>query len=108
MNGKYRVWCLSWEDDESHGKEYADRPSGWFDPDPDPNCERWALNARDAVRRYAEHCHNNRDGWEETWPLMFRVRMLDGTTCDYEVEREMVPNFVVESDRSRERREATP
>ncbi len=93
----YRVWCLSWDDDEDVGVEYPDTPSSG-------QRIEWALDVRDAVRMYAEYCHNNRDGWESTWPLMFRVRLPDGSTRDYEVDREMVPDFVVETDRNREQR----
>jgi hypothetical protein len=82
----YRVWCLSWDDEEDSGKDYLDKPDG--------KGREWALDSADAARLYADYCHSNRDGWESTWPLNFRVRLPDNTTKDFEVEREMVPEFV--------------
>jgi hypothetical protein len=37
--------------------------------------------------------HSQRDGYESSWPLVFRVRSADGTTADFEVDREFVPEF---------------
>lgn len=37
--------------------------------------------------------HGQCGGYESNWPLEFRVRLPDGTTEDYEVEREVVPQF---------------
>lgn len=91
--GEYRVWCLSWEDDEKDGESYPDTPPMFSTGIVDET--RWANDDRDAVRLYAEYCHSHRDGWESTWPLRFRVRLPTGETRDYDVEREAVPEFVV-------------
>jgi hypothetical protein len=46
----------------------------------------------DAARQYAEYFHNQRDGWECTWPREFVVH--DGEQYFIvEVERETVPEF---------------
>lgn len=82
----YRVWCLSWDDDEDFGKTYADKPTADALSD-------WALDASNAAEMYAGDCHGNRDCWDSSWPLKFRVRLPDGTTEDFEVDREMVPEF---------------
>ncbi|HEY4266791.1 MAG TPA: hypothetical protein VGM94_01235 [Galbitalea sp.] len=90
----YRVWCLSWEDDELDGIDFADKPSttgGYIEQI--LASDKWATDARDAAQMCADHFHSNRDGWESSWPLEFRVRLPDGTTEDYIVEREMVPEF---------------
>lgn len=92
---RYRVWCLSWEDTEedgtdvvvydilSHDYRTQDRRSIYV-PYGDPS---------DAAEAYADFAHSNRDGYECTWPLMFRVRCQDGTLVDFEVDREIVPEF---------------
>jgi hypothetical protein len=91
MSDKYRVWCLSWEDGEEHGRDVVFGPP--LTPAP-PGCIATAWpGAESAVEAYAEYVHDNRDGHECTWPLTFRVRKPDGTTEDFEVEREYEPTF---------------
>lgn len=104
--GAYRVWCLSWDDDEEVATSYLDAPKSddILDRYNLNGDRKWATDAREAVRMYAEYCHSQRDGCEGSWPLMFRVRLPDGTTRDYEVERHTVPEFEVETDSARERR----
>lgn len=98
MITRYRVWCLSWDDEEEYGSDVVGydimnhsyeleqrgvlyRPSGSL------------LTAADAAAAYAQHAHNNRDGYDATWPLVFRVRCPDGGLQDFEVDREYVPEF---------------
>jgi len=90
----YRVWCLTWEDTEESGKSYPDKPTvkGGYLEQILAN-DRWALDAKDAAEIYADWCHRQRDGWESSWPLTFRVRSPDGNLSDFEVERETVPEF---------------
>lgn len=103
--GVYKVW-LADDEGEECGITYLDRPAS--DDVSDRfnigNSKKWALDARDAVKLYADYFHSQRDGWECTWPLTFRVRCPDGQVLDYEVERHTVPEFEVESDHWRERR----
>lgn len=48
-----------------------------------------------AAEQYAEYYHDNRDGWESTWPLTFHVAKVDGTLLgSVEVEREIRAHFV--------------
>lgn len=89
---RYRVWCLSYDDEEEHGRDVVSSSV--------PDCDRagaivatWANSAEDAAEAYAEYAHDHRDGWEDTWPLKFRVRCPDGTTEDFEVERDYSPTF---------------
>ena len=96
----YRVWCLSWEEEEEHGANvigydilshaYARERRGVVYVPSTILCD-----ASDAARAYADYVHFQRDGWESTWPLMFRVRCLDGSVADFEVDREYVPEFRV-------------
>jgi len=90
---RYRVWCLSWEDTEEDGCDVVER---WIDGAPLPRdtiAATYSIDAEDAAELYAEYAHNNRDGWECTWPLRFRVRKPDGTTEDFRVERDYDPTF---------------
>lgn len=91
---KYRVWCLSWEDTDEDGRDVVGvdvarevTPAGCI------AAPYYVADAREAATYYAEWAHSNRDGWECTWPLTFRVRLPDGSTEDYEVEREYDPTF---------------
>jgi len=95
---RYRVWCLSWDDDEERGLDVVGHDVGTHDY---ARQERGVVHvpsfslgtAADAVEAYAEHAHDQRDGWDSSWPLVFRVRCPDGTTCDFEVDREHVLEF---------------
>jgi hypothetical protein len=100
---KYRVWCLSWEDDEEYGHDvipYDSAAEGIRERKGVLSVSRFLCDAADAAEAYADYCHGNRDGWEATWPLVFRVRLPDGTTEDYEVEREAVPQFTASRKRA--------
>src|SRR5574341_487979 len=78
---RYRVWCLSWDEEEEHGANVVEVPTTVL------------RDAADAAEAYADYVHSERDGWEATWPLVFRVRCPDGSTADFEVDREYVPEF---------------
>ena len=96
---RYRVWSLSWDEDEEDGADvvgydiishdYGKRvPRGIvYVPD------TVLFDAGDAAEAYADYVHSQRDGYECTWPLVFRVRCPDGSTADFEVDREYVPEF---------------
>lgn len=95
---RYRVWCLSWEDDEEAGSDIVSY---------DPMHHDYSKQERSAIyvpygsrgtpaaaaEEYADYAHDQRDGNESNWPLVFRVRCPDGTTCDFEVHRAYVPEF---------------
>lgn len=93
----YRVWCLTWEDDEESGSDLIvydilqghprDRRGVVYVP------SMHLYDASDAAEAYADYAHGNRDGNESSWPLTFRVRCLDGSLQDFEVDREFVPEF---------------
>ena len=94
----YRVWCLSWEEDEDHGADVV----GYDILSHDYNTrERRVVyvpnsilfDAGNAAEAYADYVHSHRDGWESSWPLTFRVLCPDGSTADFEVDREYVPEF---------------
>jgi hypothetical protein len=97
---RYRVWCLSWEDEEEYGSDVV----SYDILQPYPNADRNVVfvpdtllhNAGDAAEAYADYAHDNRDGYDDKWPLVFRVRCPDGTTCDFEVDREFVAEFSAE------------
>ena len=94
---RFRVWCLSWEDDEEAGCDVVsfDILGGH------PRGQRRVVHvpdtilhdASDAAEAYADYVHGNRDGNESSWPLTFRVRDADGEIADFEVDREYVPEF---------------
>lgn len=95
----YRVWCLSWEEEEEHGADvvgydilshdYNKRtPRGVvYVPD------TVLYGAAEAAEAYADYVYFDRDGYESSWPLVFRVRNPDGSTEDFEIDREYVPEF---------------
>lgn len=90
----YRVWCLSWDDRKEDGTDivtshnYATAKRGVV------YVPCLVSSAADAARAYAEYVvFRQRDGWEATWPLEFRVRSPDGSTADFEVTCEHVPEF---------------
>lgn len=95
---RYRVWCLSWEDGEDEGSDVVaydilshdggrERRGAIYVPD------TVLHSASDAAEAYADHAHGQRDGYEGTWPLLFRVRNPDGSFQDFEVDRALVPEF---------------
>jgi len=95
---RYRVWCLSWEDDEERGSDVVSYDFMTHDHSKQARGVIYAPSfslgsASDAAEAYADYAHDNRDGWESSWPLVFRVRCPDGTTCDFEVDREYAPEF---------------
>jgi hypothetical protein len=47
-----------------------------------------------AAEQYAEYYHDNRDGWEASWPLVFSVADENGKFLGkVSVERESRPEF---------------
>lgn len=95
---RFHVWCLSWDDTEEDGSDVV----GYDILNHDRSREErrtvyvpiYALgNASSAAEAYADYLHGHRDGNESTWPLVFRVRCSDGQILDFEVDREMVPEF---------------
>jgi hypothetical protein len=94
---RYRVWCLSWDEEEEHGCDVVPYDIlGEY-----PRGQRGVVyvpsfslgSASDAAEAYANYVHDNRDGYESSWPLTFRVRCPDGTTVDFAVDREYVTEF---------------
>jgi hypothetical protein len=94
----FRVWCLSWDEDDAQGADvlvyditthdYASQVRGVVYA---PNIS--VSSPADAARAYAEHVYRQRDGWDASWPLAFRVRSADGSEADFEVTCEQVPEF---------------
>lgn len=90
---KFRVWCLSWEDDEEDGCD-VERGKIGEGIETRRTIVSWLVDdAASAAEVYADYCHDNRDGYECTWPLKFRVRNEDGTVQDFDVERDFVTEF---------------
>lgn len=93
---RYRVWCLSWGETEAEGMDVVG-----YDPcsDEEPqDCIAVAYynldSASEAVHEYADWAWRHRDGYESSWPLMFRVK--EGDLCgDFSVSVEMRPRFRV-------------
>jgi hypothetical protein len=55
----------------------------------------WSGNSLFAAEEAAEHFHDNHDGWESTWPLVFVL--LDDDLNElgrFSVDREAVPHFI--------------
>lgn len=47
-----------------------------------------------AAEQYAEYYHDNRDGWESSWPILFSVSKPDGTFLgSISVDRESRTHF---------------
>lgn len=97
---RYRVWCLSWDEEEEHGCDVVPYDIlGEY-----PRGRRGVVHvadtvlhdASDAAEAYADFVHDNRDGYESSWPLTFRVRDQDGATDDFEVSRDYVTQFSAE------------
>jgi hypothetical protein len=96
---RYRVWCLSWEEEEEHGADVIGYDI--LSHDYNKRVPRDEVHVPDTVlygtasaaEAYADYIHSNRDGNECSWPLQFRVRNPDGSTEDFEVDREFVPEF---------------
>jgi hypothetical protein len=91
------VWCLSWDDTEEDGCDVVTyNVLGAY-----PRAQRGVVHvehtmlhdASDAAEAYADYAHNNRDGYESSWPLTFRVRDASGAIADFEVRREYLPEF---------------
>jgi len=95
---RYHVWCLSWEDEESYGSDVVGYDILEHDYETQEKDTIYVPSfslgsAGDAAEAYADYAHDNRDGYEETWPLVFRVRCPDGSVQDFEVDREYVAEF---------------
>lgn len=96
---RYRVWCLSWDEEEEHGHDVVEYDI--LNHDYSTRARRGVVyipstvlhDASSAAEAYADYVHGNRDGNESTWPLTFRVLCPDGSTADFEVGREFVPEF---------------
>jgi hypothetical protein len=108
--GRYRVWCLSWDESDDEGADvvayeiathdYATEARGVIYVGAVFGLHLYSggaiiapNSAADAALAYAEHVYRQRDGYESTWPLAFRVRSPDGSTTDFEVACEHVPQF---------------
>lgn len=95
----YRVWCLSWDEEEEHGADVIGYDI--FSHDYSKRAPRNVVqvantllcDASDAAEAYADYVYSQKDGYESSWPLTFRVRSPDGLTCDFEVYCEHVPSF---------------
>lgn len=95
---RYHVWCLSWEDEESYGSDVVGYDILDHDYDKQEKdviyVPSFSLGtAADAAEAYADYAHNQRDGYEASWPLVFRVRGPDGSVEDFEVNRDFVTEF---------------
>lgn len=94
---RFRVWCLSWEEEEEHGCDVVaydilgEYPKGQRGVVHVPDSVLY--DDGDAAEAYADYVHDQREGYECTWPLTFRVRSADGSTADFEVDREYVTEF---------------
>jgi hypothetical protein len=99
----FRVWCLSWDEQEEHGADII--AYDILTHDYGKSTPRGVVyiastilrDAADAAEAYADYVYYNRDGYEASWPLVFRVRCADGSTADFEVNREYVPEFTASS-----------
>lgn len=93
---RYRVWCTSWGETEEEGRDVVEGTElrgGAIVGVPGAIVRAWVFGPDDAAKVYAEYVHDHRDGYESSWPLTFRVRSPDGTTADFEVERDFSPTF---------------
>lgn len=95
---RYRVWCLSWDDNEEYGSDVVAYDILNHDHSREDRrviyASSFCLNdASDAAEAYADYVHDNRDGYESSWPLKFRVRCPDGQVQDFEVNRDYVTEF---------------
>lgn len=93
----FRVWCLSWGEEEAHGCDvvaydiFGVYPRGQRGVVHVPDTVLY--DAASAAEAYADYVHDARDGNESSWPLTFRVRNSDGEIADFEVDREYVTEF---------------
>jgi hypothetical protein len=96
--GRYRVWCLSWEDDEENGSDVIVYDILTHDLDRREKRVIYVSNVSvfdlsDVVEAYADYANSHREGYESSWPLRFRARCPGGSTYDFEVDRQIVPQF---------------
>jgi hypothetical protein len=99
MTARYHVWCVSWDDEEEYGADLV--PYDILNHDYTKRVPRGEVHVADtrlydaasAAEAYADHFYSQRDGYESSWPLVFRVRSPDGTVQDFEVGCEHVPEF---------------
>jgi hypothetical protein len=108
---KYRVWCISWDDDEEAGRDIVafDILTHSFRDEKRhviyaPNTQ--VRTMADAAEMYADFAYRQRDGWDAGWPLTFRVRVEDGTFADFEVTMEQVPAFTAHPIKDKKRNRA--
>ena len=52
-----------------------------------------ASSHKEAAELAAEYDHSQRDGWEWSWPVIYKVRSPSGQLALVEISREMVPDF---------------
>jgi len=95
---RYRVWCLSWEDSEEDGSDVVSYDFMNHDYEKQDRGVIYVPyvslgEPAEAAEAYAEYAHDERSGYEDTWPLVFRVRCPDGTTCDFKVDCDYAPQF---------------
>lgn len=95
---RYRVWCLSWDECEEHGADVVAYDILNHDYESQERGVVYApssqiSDAADAAEAYADHVYSQRDGWDATWPLTFRVRSPGGSIADFEVCCEYDPTF---------------
>lgn len=100
MTTHYRAWCLSWDDDDEAGHDLVGYDVMTHDYHSEVRGTIYVpygslSSPSDAARAYADYVHRQRDGWDSSWPLNFRVRCPDGKLLDFEVEREFLPEFRV-------------
>lgn len=99
---KFLVWCTSYDDteDDACSVECAPVSSGDLEYGRRRIVSYTLRGAGEAAEQYAAFVHNQRDGWELTWPLQFRVKHADGSMEDFEVDREMAPVFTASRPRA--------
>lgn len=78
---KFLVWCTSYADTEDDACSVECIPISISDAEYSSRriVEYTLRGAADAAERYARFVHNQRDGWELTWPLQFRVKHADAS-----------------------------
>lgn len=68
----------------------------WRDDEDEAECARKyeAYDVHDAAQDAAAWDHSNRDGWEWSWPIVYKVRdVATDQLWAIEVDRETVPEF---------------
>lgn len=108
---KFLVWCTSYDDTEDDACSVECAPYTVLCEYTRRRITVYSLrDAAHAAEVYARYVHGQRDGWESTWPLQFRVKHClpidvvaaswDGLIEDFEVDREVVPEFTASRPRA--------